>query len=69
MNWQNYRIVGLHGDQIKACAQFDFRGYTVSMSTMAAVFATKIAVYQGEELAFETDTVELAIEQILSLTA
>ena len=59
------KIVNLINDPIKACATFEYRGYTISFSTIMKNSSVLIYTGSGKDYLEETfDTVEQAIDFI-----
>jgi len=57
------RIVDVAENNIKACCQFEFRGWTVSVSTIFK--ASKVLAWNALHQMIECDTVEQVLEEIL----
>lgn len=55
------RIVDVRENNIKACCQFEFRGWTVSVNTISETVLAWTALYQM----IVCDTVEQVLEEII----
>ena len=59
-------IIDITNTKIKACAQFQYKGWTVSMSTIFKAERVEVLIWKNEEEDYPFHTVELAIDFINS---
>lgn len=65
MNHQQYRILDMAANPVKAAAQFMYKGYEISFSTIL-FYPTEVAVFSDDKHISNHNTVQDAIEWINS---
>lgn len=61
------KIVDAAAKPLQACAQFPFRGFDISLSTIFT--PTEVAVFKGNELIGTFVTIERAVDAVLAMEA
>lgn len=62
MDFFNFRILGVDSENVKAVAQFMYKGYEISMSKIFD--NVPVAVFRGKDMVNEHYTVQDAIEWV-----
>lgn len=62
------RIVDVADDNIKACCQFEFRGWTVSVSTIFKKSTVRAWKWNAMHQMIECNTVEQVLEEIIKIS-
>lgn len=66
-NFQDFRFINDEYKMAYGCFQFKYKGYEISASNMGVdkgACATKVAIFSGNDMIGEFDTIEEAIDSI-----